>query len=91
MTFGMVEDPIALAERQALAVTCTEFMELGMDGLVDTMDDMVNLTYGGWPNRLYLVGKDGKITYAGGQGPFNYNTGELKAAIEEELEKIGDK
>ena len=87
----MVEDPIALAERQSLAVTCTEFMELGMDGLVDTMDDVVNLTYGGWPNRLYLVGKDGKIAYAGGQGPFDYKTDELKVAIEEELERIGDK
>ncbi len=87
----MVEDPIALSERQALAVTCTEFMELGMDGLVDTMDDVVNLTYGGWPNRLYLVGKDGVITYAGGQGPFNYSPPELKAAIEAELKKIGDK
>ena len=40
----MVEDPIALSERQALAVTCTEFMELGMDGLVDTMDDVVKIT-----------------------------------------------
>ncbi len=63
-------------------------MELEIEGLVDTMDDRVNLTYGGWPNRLYLVGKDGKLTYTGGQGPFNYSVPELTAAIEEELAKI---
>jgi hypothetical protein len=88
MTFGMVEDPITMIERQAVAATCKDHMGLVMDGLVDTMDDTVNLTYGGWPNRLYLVGKDGKIAYAGGQGPFEYRPPELKAAIVEELKKI---
>ena len=91
MTFGMVEDPITMVERHMVAATCTEFMELEMEVIVDTMDDQVNLAYGGAPTRLYLVGKDGNIAYAGGQGPFDYKPPELKAAIEAELEKTGNK
>lgn len=87
MTFGLVEDPITMVERHKVAATCTEFMELEMDVIVDTIDDKVNLAYGGWPTRLYLVGKDGKIAYAGGKGPFEYRPPELKAAIVDELKK----
>jgi hypothetical protein len=59
-----------------------------MPAVVDKLDDAVNQAYGGWPDRLYLVGKDGKIAYAGGQGPFLFKPDELEAAIEAELAKI---
>ena len=40
------------------------------------------------PDRLYLVGKDGKITYAGGRGPRGFKPDELEDAIREELAKL---
>jgi len=46
------------------------------------MDDYVNHAYAGWPTRLYLVDLDGKIVYAGGQGPMGFKPAELKKAIE---------
>ena len=49
------------------------------------IDDKVNNAYKGWPDRLYLVGKDGKIAYAGGQGPFGFHPDELAEAIVEAL------
>ena len=50
------------------------------------MEDSVNQAYGGWPDRLYLVGVDGKIAYKGGRGPFGFEPDELEEAIEEALE-----
>jgi hypothetical protein len=34
------------------------------------------------PTRLYLVGKDGLVAYAGGLGPFGFKPAELKEAID---------
>ena len=43
--------------------------------------------YGAWPDRLYLVGRDGRIAFQGGTGPFGFLPEELEAAIEEELDR----
>lgn len=63
-------------------------LNLPMPAIVDKLDDKVNQSYGGWPDRLYLVGKDGKIAYAGGQGPFNFKPDELDDAIVAEIKKL---
>ena len=43
--------------------------------------------YGGWPERLYLIGADGTIAYQGEEGPFGFHPEELEAAIERELSR----
>lgn len=65
--------------------------ELGLDmipAVLDRIDDKVGAAYSGHPDRLYLVGKDGKIAYAGARGPFGFSPGELEMAIIEELSVI---
>jgi Iodothyronine deiodinase len=49
---------------------------------VDGADNAVASVYGGWPDRLYLVGRDGTIAYQGGDGPFGFKPAELGRAIE---------
>ncbi len=56
--------------------------------LVDDMDDTANEAYAGWPDRLYLIGRDGKVAYHGGRGPFGFLPEELADAIETELGQI---
>ncbi len=55
--------------------------------LVDRMDDKVNKAYGAAPDRLYLVGRNGKIAYAGARGPMGFSPDELEKAIVAELKK----
>ena len=87
MEFGMIEDPITSAERTLVAKQCVVGMKLAMPAVVDKMDDAVSLSYHGWPERLYLVGKDGNVAYAGGPGPFQFEPDELDAAIKKALGK----
>ena len=47
----------------------------------------MNKTYGAHPDRLYLVGRDGKIAYTGGRGPTGFRPDELEEAITAELER----
>ena len=57
-----------------------------MPMVVDRIDNAVASAYGGWPDRLYLVRRDGRIAYQGGEGPFGFKPAELALAIERELE-----
>ena len=50
------------------------------------MGDAVNTAYAAWPTRLYLIGQDGHVVYAGGPGPFGFKPNELGLAIEKYLE-----
>jgi len=82
----IVEDPITLAERQAVATVCMTKLALDpMPALVDDMDDTANRAYDAYPDRLYLVGRDGNIAYRGGPGPFGFDPNELEQAIRREL------
>lgn len=79
------DDPETNAERAAVAQTCAVNVRLAMPMAVDAVDDAVASAYGGWPDRLYLVGADGRIAYQGGEGPFGFAPEELAHAIVHEL------
>jgi hypothetical protein len=89
--FGLVEDPIDLAERSDLAHTCMDELDLPMPALVDGLDDKVGLAYDGWPDRLYVIGKDGKIAFVGGKGPRGLDPEAWAKAIAAEVEKGADR
>ena len=78
-------DPKTIEERRAVAGECQTALQYGIRTYVDEMDDYVNNTYAAWPTRLYLIGIDGKVVYAGGLGPYDFKPSKLKAAIDEYL------
>ena len=53
--------------------------------LVDGMDNKVNRAYAAGPDRLYLVGRGGKIAYQSARGPWGFKPDELELAIRKEL------
>jgi len=76
-----VYDPKTMEERRAVAGRCEAALQYGIRTYVDEMDDRVNRAYAAAPTRLYLVGLDGRVVYAGGLGPFGFKPAELGAAI----------
>jgi len=80
-----VYDPQAIDERRSVAGRCEVALQYGIQTYTDEMDDAVNEAYAAWPTRLYLVGMDGQVVYAGGLGPFGFKPAELGAAVEEYL------
>ena len=77
-----INDPKTIEERRAVAGQCEESLQYGIRTYVDEMDDPVSKAYAAKPTRLYLVGIDGQVIYAGGLGPYGFSPGALKAAIE---------
>ncbi len=79
----LVEDPLTFEERLALAKTCEGEMKLAFPMAVDRMDDAVNHAYAAWPERLYLVDRDGTVVYKGEKGPMGFHPEELAGVLEE--------
>lgn len=83
----IVEDPKTKAERDAVAEVCMTKLALEeIPAVVDDMQDTVNTAYGGWPDRLYLIGVDGNVAFKGGRGPFGFTPDDLEEAIVEALD-----
>lgn len=78
-----IYDPKSMEERQEIAGRCENTLRYDIPTYVDEMDDAVNQAYAAYPTRLYLIGLDGRVVYAGGLGPFGFKPAELQAAIEE--------
>ncbi len=76
-----VRDPRTLSERRQVAGRCEEAMAHGIRTYVDEMDDRVMEAYAAWPERLYLIGADGRVAYRGGPGPGGFDPSELERAI----------
>ena len=49
------------------------------------MENSTDLKYYALPDRLYLIGRDGRVAYRGGPGPFGFVAAELEYAIESYL------
>ncbi len=79
-------DPKTFKERQGVATMCQTALKYGIPTYVDDIDDAVNKAYAAWPTRLYLVGLDGRVIYAGGLGPQGFSPEEFKKAIDVYLE-----
>jgi hypothetical protein len=73
--------PKTLEERERAAMECQAHLELKIPILIDGMDDAVEKAYSGWPDRIYVVGRDGRIAYKGGPGPGGFRPAEAERAL----------
>lgn len=76
-------DPKTIEEREKVAADCMKAMKLSIPFLIDDMSDTANKAYSGWPDRIYIVGADGKIAYKGERGPKGFKPDEAKAKLKE--------
>ena len=70
-------------EREEVAQTCSLDLKITVPVLVEEMDNKIDETFGAAPERLYLIGSDGKVAYHGGAGPFFFDLDEWEQAIQE--------
>lgn len=77
----MYEQPKSDDEREAVADACVLQLNLSIPTLLDEMSNAVDRAYAALPDRLYLVGADGRILFKSEPGPWGFKPDELEAAI----------
>ena len=82
------ESPKDFGQRANLAEVCVTKLGIKLPAVVDRFDDAVEHAYSGWPDRLFLIDKDGRIAYKSRPGPFGFKPADLEAAIEKTIAPI---
>ena len=73
--------PTSFEERVKAASQCCGALELTIPMVVDGMDNRVGEAYSGFPDRLYLIDRNGKVALKSGRGPFGFIPAELEQSL----------
>lgn len=73
--------PKNIGERESVAGMCVRKLGIKFPALVDDFRNTTEQAYTGWPDRIYLIDKDGRVLYKSRPGPFGFHPDELKAAL----------
>ncbi len=76
-----IEQPDTMDERMAIAKDFVTDTNISIPVLIDGIDNAVAKDYKSWPDRLYVVGKDGRIVFKGEQGPWGFEPMETIPAV----------
>jgi len=83
----LLPDASSIADKEGHASMCVQRLDIKFTTLIDEMDNRVELAYTAWPDRLYLIGKNGRIAWKGRPGAVGFVPAELAVAIEATLER----
>ena len=84
------KQPTTFTERQAVSKILVERLKYRLPVAIDGMDNAADKAYAGWPERVYVIGRGGRIVYKGGMGPFHFKPEEAEKRLAEYLAATTD-
>jgi hypothetical protein len=77
----LVASTKTLDERVDVAGVCMTKLGIELPAVVDGPDNAVERAYTGWPDRLYVIDRDGAIAHKSAAGPFGFKPAEVAAVL----------
>ena len=74
-------DPRTDAERVHMAESCVRTLGIRFPALIDGMDNSTERAYTGWPDRMFLINREGHMVFKTEPGPFGFDPSRLEAAL----------
>ena len=68
-------------ERYEAAGLCITKLGIELPALVDELDNRVERAYTAWPDRLYVVDRDGLVAFKSEAGPFGFKPADVEATL----------
>ena len=72
-----VASPQNLLERCKLAETCLTKLALKIPAVTDDLANSTEIAYTAWPDRLYVLDRDGNVAYKSKPGPYGFKPAEM--------------
>lgn len=82
---GGYNQPKNYEEREEVATACKTKLQLEMPFVIDTMDSQADSQYNGWPERIYIINKDGKVHFIGDPGPAGFHPEKAETSLKQLL------
>jgi hypothetical protein len=73
--------PRSSEERSELGRMCVVKLGIEFPAVVDNFDNTTEIAYTGWPDRLYVINRDGRIAYKARPGPFGFKPEEVSETL----------
>src|SRR5262245_32506078 len=67
--------------RDQVAEACVRKLNIEIPAVLDKVDNSTERAYTGWPDRLYVIGKDGRIVFKSAPGPYGFDSKAMEAAL----------
>lgn len=80
--------PLTLEDRVLIARDFVERFDYTIPLVVDPMENPAEDAFAAWPERLYVIGVDGRIAYKGNKGPFGFDPDELESWLDTNLKTL---
>ena len=77
----LVSSARTLEQRDGAAHFCVVKLGLHIPALLDDMQDSTERAYTGWPDRLYVVDRAGRVAFKSQAGPFGFHPDEMGKAL----------
>jgi len=82
----LVKSTMTADERFSTAGLCVKNLGIELPAIVDGSDNRVERLYTGWPDRLYVIDRDGKIALKSAAGPFGFKPAAVEASLKQLLQ-----
>jgi Iodothyronine deiodinase len=69
-------------ERALVAGACVRKLGIEIPAVIDEFGNSTERAYTGWPDRLYIIDRSGRVAYKAKPGPFGFKSDELRAALQ---------
>jgi hypothetical protein len=76
--------PTSYDQRIQLGRLCVAKLGIKFPAVVDGFDNVVERAYTGWPDRLYVIDREGRVAFKSSPGPFGFHP----EGVEKTLEKL---
>lgn len=73
--------PKSMSEREGIAQSCVRKLNIKLPAVIDTFDDKTERAYTGWPDRLYVIDREGRVAYKSKPGPFGFKPLEARRTL----------
>jgi hypothetical protein len=77
----LVASTMTKDDRVKVAGMCIRNLGIELPALVDEPDNRAERAYTGWPDRLYVIDREGRIDYKSAAGPFGFKPAEVEASL----------
>jgi Iodothyronine deiodinase len=74
--------PRSDGERRNTASACVRNLGIHVPALLDGIDNRTERAYTGWPDRLYVIGRDGRVAFKTAPGPFGFSARALEQSLQ---------
>jgi len=83
----LLHSPRTDADRFDNASLCVRNLGIHIPALIDSLEDRTELAYTGWPERLYVIDRGGRVVYKSAAGPYGFLPKEMEVHLRELLDK----